>query len=158
MNDLNLTVGVLAALAIAAALALRRALLVVTVRGDSMAPALADGERVLAVRRPPGRAGAVVVVRGPAPPGGQRGLVVKRVLAIGGGTASVALDRLARGADPTRTGGRVEGGVATWEVPPGHVFVKGDGRSSADSASWGPVPLADVVGVVVRRVQLGADR
>ena len=61
-------------------------LTVATVRGHSMAPAFADGERVLAVRRRHYRPGDVIVFRAPgrsdprlAPP-----YRIKRVAAVGG--------------------------------------------------------------------------
>ena len=38
------------------------------------------------------------------------------------------------------------------DVPRGHVFVRGDAPSSADSATWGPVPRAEIAGVMVRRL------
>lgn len=46
-------------------------------------------------------------------------------------------------------GAVLAGGVV---VPDGHCWVMGDGENSADSRSWGPVPLADVIGVVIARL------
>ena len=127
-------------------------MLLVTVRGESMAPALHEGDRVLVVKRWPLRAGAIVAVRVPPAPGEEPWLWVKRAIALGGQIARVPRARLHPGADPARSGGRPDGADIVWDVPPGHVFVRGDAPASADSATWGPIPRAAVAGVVVRRL------
>lgn len=151
----------MAALGLGAALgallvAARRLLLRVTVDGASMAPALQPGDRVLAVRTPVARVrrGAVVVGRPPPPDGPPElrddgtgvlvepvavELFVKRVVGVAG-------DRVRPRARP---GG--PGGAAVVVVPRGHYYVEGDGAHSVDSAWWGPVPAADVLGVVLGR-------
>ena len=48
--------------------------------------------------------------------------------------------------------GREDGDDIVWDVPPGHVFVRGDAPSSADSATWGPVPRSAIEGVMVRHL------
>jgi len=108
--------------------AARRGLLVVRVVGDSMAPALPAGGRVLVRRGSWGvRRGSVVVGRPPRLPGA---IFVKRVTAVGGQ--------------------RVAGlpGV----VPRGHCWVQGDGAVSGDSRVWGPVRVGDLLGVMVARL------
>ena len=130
-------------------LMVRRNVRIIRVRGESMAPALHEGDRVLAIR--PGwwrrvRHGDIVV--GHVPGEDRNWLFVKRVHALGGEVARVPVDRLAEGAPVWR----LDGDHATWPVPPGHVFVKGDAHSTADSVSWGPIPLSELVGVVVRRL------
>jgi signal peptidase I len=124
----------------------------VTVRGESMAPALHEGDRVLALRHWPRRTGAIVVVRLPPAPGEPPWLWVKRLIARAGETARVPRARLHPGARPELSGGRLAGDDVLWDVPQGHVFVRGDAVSSADSASWGPIPESAVVGVVVKRI------
>jgi signal peptidase I len=132
---------------------LGRLLRIIRVQGDSMVPALHDGDRLLAVRPGPWRPlrrGVIVVGRVPAVAGGDgSALFIKRVLALPGEIARVPLDRLS--SDP-RSGATIDGTDATWPVPAGHVFVKGDAYSSADSASWGPIPRGELVGVVVARL------
>ncbi|MFB4317497.1 S26 family signal peptidase [Actinomadura sp. 21ATH] len=121
--------GVLAGLALATGgLALsRRLLLLVTVQGGSMRPALADGDRLLMVRLPGrfARPGDIVALRGP---GG--GLYVKRVTALAG--------------DPIPPQVTTAG---TESVPAGHVVVLGDSPHSLDSRQWGCVPRDRVIGV-----------
>lgn len=121
-----------------------------------MVPALRDGDRLLAVRPGPWRRlrrGAIVVGRVPAVAGGDgSALFIKRVLALPGETARVPLDRLAAGRDVEQFGATIDSPDATWPVPAGHVFVKGDALDSADSVSWGAVPRGQLVGVVVARL------
>jgi signal peptidase I len=119
-------------LSLAALMLARRRWLVVRVGGHSMNPTYADGDRVLVRRRPKEwRRGMVVVGR---PPGMPEALFVKRLAALEGERAAT------------------EAGHVT--VPPGHCWVLGDGARSGDSRHWGPVPLNDLVGVVVRRLSL----
>jgi signal peptidase I len=135
---------------------LGRLLRIIRVEGDSMVPGLYDGDRLLAVRPGPWRPlrrGRIVVGRVPAMAGGDgSALFIKRVLALPGETARVPLDRLAAGRDAVQFGATIDGTDATWPVPAGHVFVKGDALDSADSVSWGTVPRGELVGVVVGRL------
>ncbi|OZM82417.1 signal peptidase I [Pseudonocardia sp. MH-G8] len=135
-----------------------RLLRIIRVQGDSMVPALHDGDRLLAVRPGPWRPlrpGVIVVGRVPAVAGGDgSALFIKRVLALPGEIARVPLDRLSavQRSNDYRFGATIDGPDATWPVPAGHVFVKGDARDSADSVSWGAIPRGDLVGVVVARL------
>src|SRR5690349_490681 len=105
-------------------------MILVTVRGESMAPALREGDRVLVVKRWPLRRGAIVAVRIPPAPGEAPWLWVKRAIALGGQQARVPRARLHPDADPTVSGGRIDGDEVVWDVPEGHVFVRGDAASS----------------------------
>ncbi|WP_255218848.1 S26 family signal peptidase [Actinomadura formosensis] len=135
---------------------------VVTVSGDSMAPALHDGDRVLVKRLPCRhvRNGDVVVVESPTtvvqgelaephwstspPPGppdppGTRNWIIKRVSATAG-------DEM-----PSCDPGLAEKPA----VPPGHLFVLGDNpAASFDSRHFGPLPGSRMLGVVVRKLHL----
>jgi len=131
-------------LAAGGAFVARRRLIMTTVDGPSMAPALLSGDRVLVRRTRRPRRGQVALLRCPplpsgAPAGDQ--LLLKRVVAVGG-------DRIPPGwAEPDvhGLGGEV--------VPGGCAVVLGDNRpTSWDSRHYGFVPRERIVGVVVRQV------
>lgn len=122
--------------AVAAAAVLRRRLLVVTVRGISMAPTLNPGDRLLVRRGLPPRRGDVVVLR-LAHRSAPAGWSIKRVTAVAG-------DRVPAGVPDLPPGGR---------VPAGHLVVLGDNAAvSLDSRELGPVPVERLVGVARRRI------
>ena len=83
-----------AALAVVAGAALRPRRVVV--EGPSMEPTLATGDRLVAARGRAARVGDVVAVRRP---GGDRRLMVKRVVAVRGDKVVVAGDNPARSTD-----------------------------------------------------------
>jgi signal peptidase I len=141
----------LAALAslLAAASALRR-LVVVTVTGDSMMPALAPGDRVLVCRVRLGnlRRGQMVVAERPDANGawaklprgqvGSRRWLVKRVAALPG--------------DPWPVG-RSKADVARPLVPPHRFAILGDNEAwSVDSRTFGCIPGDRLLGIVVRKL------
>ncbi|MFI7688752.1 S26 family signal peptidase [Nonomuraea sp. NPDC049655] len=131
-----------AALLVVVAFVARRRLAVVTVRGESMVPALRPGDRLLVLRGKAVRRGQVVVLEpigpgmrwrdGPLPEVAAADWVVKRVAALPG--------------EPVPP--QCPGLPAT--VPPGKLVVLGDGEVSADSRLWGLVPADRVLGVVLR--------
>ncbi|MGI5176273.1 S26 family signal peptidase [Dactylosporangium sp. CA-152071] len=125
--------------------------LVVRVHGDSMEPALHDGDLVLARRRAgrTPRRGDIVVLRRPAaaapPPGAEvvhggptpatpSPWLVKRVAAVPGDPLPPDVPAAAPG-----------------PVPAGMVVVLGD-RPGLDSRLFGPAPLATVHATVVRTI------
>lgn len=94
----------------------------ITVRGESMAPAYHDGDQLLLVRsRRLVRIGAVIVF---VPPPGFSDVpwLVKRVAGL------------------------------VVAPPPGRLIVRGDAVVSLDSRQFGPVDRDAVIGVVVRRI------
>ncbi|RJL34380.1 S26 family signal peptidase [Bailinhaonella thermotolerans] len=151
---------VVAAVPAVAALAwLRARVVVATVHGMSMEPALSDGDLIL-VRRVPFsrvRRDDVVVVeqdvpraardeesRPPAP--GARAYVVKRVAALPGDTVPADFP----GAGPVRPGEI---------VPAGRLLLLADNPATrADSRGHGYYLAGDVTGVMVRRIAAGAAR
>jgi signal peptidase I len=155
MSLLSLVIAglVAAAMLILLLLVLRRCFVVVAVTGRSMAPALMPGDRLL-VRRGAThglRAGLIVVFSQPldecqvwdsdVPPPIQ--WTIKRVVALPGD----AVPALARPAI---------GDLAV--VPPGMLVVFGDNVGSIDSRTWGFLPVADVLGVAVRRLSPSGSR
>ena len=141
MTGLIWAIGLFAGLAFLL-VAARRLMLVVTVNGPSMEPALASGDRVLVIRGGQFvRVGRVVVLR---PVDSQRGerpyLQVKRVAAVSGDPVPESV-RGAVDADPGDL------------VPHGKLVVLGDAASSsADSRHWGFTTVDHVVGVMAARL------
>jgi signal peptidase I len=133
-----LAAGVLVAALGGLVLVLRSCFVAVRVEGDSMAPALSPGDRVLVrrTRLDRVRRGQVVVL---APPAEMRSVpgnppwMIKRAVALAG--------------DPIPAS-REEPGQ---RVPPGQVFVLGDNSArSFDSRKAGCFPASALLGVVVR--------
>jgi len=122
----------------------RTCLIVVTVQGQSMLPALREGDRVLALRHFRCswiRTGRIVLVN-PAGEGRKREreeqavpmLQIKRVVALEGESAASLA------------------GEAS-QIPPRHLFVCGDNRQhSIDSRIWGPLPLQSVTGLLLLKL------
>ncbi|MDF8263943.1 S26 family signal peptidase [Luteipulveratus flavus] len=151
MRRAAVTAGVVGGASVAALTCwLRTRLMVVSVTGRSMEPALTASDRVLVARRRPARLriGDVVVL---APSDDARRLdggdgspeartaswLVKRVAALPG-------DEL-----PTRVPGRGD----SVRVPAGHVVVLGDNESvSYDSRQMGPIGFHQLRGVVLRQL------
>lgn len=138
-----------AVLAVCRVAGLRRRFVIVTVRGPSMLPTLAPGQRVL-VRRCAGdtvAAGDVVVLRGqpstsPGAPPIRRPTgpewLIKRALAVPG-------DPVPRALVPALAG------VGHELVPAGSLVVLGDNAgASVDSRQYGYVDAERLVGTVVR--------
>lgn len=127
----------------------RRWLVIVTVRGRSMAPALRPGDRVLVLRRRRGavrRGGVVVVER----PGSDRGWGVPAPAGSGASGRHWWIKRVAAVAgDPVPAGVLADGSE---RVPRGHVVVLGEGTGSGDSRRFGFVPLDRVLGSVLLRL------
>jgi len=124
---------ILAALAIAAVVAVRRRWLVVTVRGSSMTPTLHDGQRLIARRGHDYRTGDIIVFR--VELADTPALRVKRVAAVGGDPV------------PMRLRAGVLAGVRH-AVPARHVVVAGDNPRSEDSRHVGFVSDDAIQGIV----------
>jgi len=116
----------------------------------------------LTPRWDPYKRGDIVVFTPPAGGGDEKTPFIKRVIGQSGDTVEVrddgivyindrALDESAylfreTSDDPTQpTTAPLD--QSTWTIPPGELFLMGDHRAnSADSRSFGPVPVAQVIG------------
>jgi signal peptidase I len=111
----------------------RRKLILITVRGDSMAPTYRNGQRLL-VRRGGYQAGQVVVFR-PSPSSGrvyEVDWLVKRAVAVAGDPVPADLSERA----------------AVAVVPAGRLLVRSDAQDGLDSRQLGLIDNHDVLGVV----------
>ncbi|GIE99572.1 S26 family signal peptidase [Paractinoplanes rishiriensis] len=123
--------------AVGLVVAARRRFLVIDVVGDSMAPAYRDGDRVLVRRTRRFRRGDVVIARHQEGGGYLTSWLVKRLVALPG--------------DPVPESVLPATGTADLFVPAGMTVLIGDHPGSADSRSWGFIPMTDLAGVVVQR-------
>jgi signal peptidase I len=127
------------------------------VRGDSMQPTYENGQVVLVRRRnwfsPPLQKNDVVLLRR------GRDVLIKRVHRLPGEEINdwflkqqiLLLGRVSQQADYyEQEPGRTPEEGTRFFVPENYIFVLGDNqRASEDSRQFGPVPLRDVLGVVV---------
>jgi signal peptidase I len=142
-------IGLVGLTALAAALAAaRRRFVVIEVVGDSMAPTYRAGERLLVRHTRRFRVGDVVLAHHQE--GGRRDAgkeplatawLVKRLAALPGHPVPPSVVRAVGGDHGP--------------VPAGAAVLLGEDPASADSRSWGFVPLDDIVGVVVTRLATG---
>jgi signal peptidase I len=122
---------------------------------DSMTPTISPGDHLLLDKRAAAGpvVGDVVVVSDPL----GDGLIVKRVVAVGGDTIGFEDGILVRNGrpvdEPYTTDFRDGVYYGPFVVPPGQLYLLGDNRfDSEDSRNFGPVPAGSVVGNVVGRL------
>ena len=134
------------------------------VRGDSMAPALRDGDLVQTLPRPwlrhGLRRGAVVVARFPGVAGPET-VAVKRIVALPGEYVLMAADGAILVNDvplpePYLPGGAPASGehFPAWLCDDDEYFLLGDNRAlreSADSRRYGPAPAGSIIGLALFR-------
>lgn len=130
----------LCSIALLALAGVRTCLIVVTIQGQSMLPALNEGDRVLALRhfmRSWIRTGRIVLVNPSGEGWGEQArpvLQIKRVVALEGERAASLAGEAC-------------------QIPPCHLFVCGDNRQhSIDSRIWGPLPLQSVIGLLLLKL------
>ncbi len=141
---------------------IRFGLLVVTVEGQSMYPALQHGDRVLALRMLPRRLlrkGQIVVISPWLESNYSRKLspgtetFIKRVVGVGGETLVTSIADLQERFHSGHLPAHDSQGLRTWHIPPHHIFVCSDNLPGGyDSLTWGPVPQHTVLGVVIMRL------
>jgi signal peptidase I len=125
----------------------------IRVEGSSMEPTLHDAELVvvnrLAYRWGEPQRGDIVVFRFPLEPDRR---FIKRIIGLPGEyvvirDGQVMVDGVPLSEPYIAAAPRYSG---EWEIQPGQVFVLGDNRNnSSDSQTWGPLPLAQVIGKAV---------
>jgi signal peptidase I len=142
----------------------RICLSVTTVCGHSMHPTLAPGDRLLVLHHWPGKwlcKGLIVVghldkvlpslvLESFNPP--EMSKFIKRVIGLPGDTVVIHISELHEMMRPSLQPRCDSEGNLVWHIPPGHCFVRGDGPISGDSATWGPVPLDAITGVVLAKL------
>lgn len=138
-------------------LLIRTLLVVITVQGQSMSPTLETGDRVLALRPIRSRwiqKGQIVLFRQSLLDGVPDALPlslslhIKRVVALAGEEYLSSSPPLGYNEHVTQ-----EEQTFIWHIPKDHIFVCGDNREqSVDSRSWGPLPLQNVRGIVVKKL------
>jgi len=136
---------------------IRLYLLVVTIDGQSMAPALESGDRVLVLRIHSSawiQKGCIVLIDAASTEESIPKLVrfpttkpvIKRVVALGG-------ERFIISSTPQEDGERRPLERRVWDIPQGHIFVCGDNyKQSVDSRLWGPLPYHRVLGVMLMKL------
>jgi signal peptidase I len=157
MSALALIAGCVLGIPAAGVFLLRTQVAVVRVRGTSMLPGLRPGDRVLVRHgRPSGRArrlrvGMVIVARSPVAARAPRGAwpvaprlgwdrwIIKRVAALPGDAVPDAMREA--------TGRAVA-------VPERKLLVTADNPSGADSRQWGFIHVGDVLGPVVKKLDV----
>jgi signal peptidase I len=125
----------------------------IRVEGSSMEPTLHDAELVvvnrLAYRWGGPQRGDIVVFRFPLEPDRR---FIKRIIGLPGEyvvirDGQVIVDGVPLTEPYIAAAPRYSG---EWDIQPGQVFVLGDNRNnSSDSQTWGPLPLAQVIGKAV---------
>ena len=130
----------------------------VRVPSDSMTPTIAAGDHLLLDKRHPADVAVGDVVVAHDPQGGDAGgLIVKRVIAVGGDSIGFEDGVLVRNGRPVTepyTADFLDGVYYGPDVvPPGTLYLLGDNRlDSVDSRHFGPVPVSAVVGRVDARL------
>jgi len=146
---------------------------IVKVDGESMAPALKNGERILAYTalfRRQFSVGRIVTLRhfqASIPPfelqqkhrnwlttakshSVASEIYVKRIVGLPFDTVQISqyvVDEF--NLPKIDSSSRLMDGHYVWTVPQDHVFVRGDGKVSVDSITWGPIPISSLCQIVL---------
>ncbi len=137
---------------------IRSCLILVTVKHNSMAPSLIEGDRVLVVKHWPRyllKIGQIVLIKPPMRVDSQNYVpYIKRILGLPNSTVIIKIEEI----DEYKRKLYIEDfdseGRRNWVIPNGFVFVRGDSIYSTDSRDWGPIPLNRIVGLVIFKFPL----
>ncbi len=133
----------------------RLACKVVVVRGESMMPTLVEGDYLLVFDWWPKdllRKGQLVVSKS------LQAVIkdshVKRIVATASETVALPLSAIPKANIPQKLSKHYdEQEMRIWQIPPRHVFVRGDNRAhSVDSVMHGPLPFEKIDGVVFMKL------
>jgi signal peptidase I len=134
----------------------RQFLMIATVEQNSMAPTICDGERLLIFHPWPAqwlRSRQIVLIDPPENGDTHSFLVskpnVKRVIGLPGETVTVTLSDLDERKQEFNRPLYDADGKRVWYIPSEYFFVRGDSRYSMDSRDWGPIPLSNLIGIVL---------
>jgi len=136
---------------------------IIIVQGNSMAPTLRDGERLIARSPLSKRAfkrGTIVTIarcEPQAPPShlvnrhsnwyvssnaNHHSFYIKRIIGVGSDTVSIQVHSLQQfGYSEIHASGYLKNDRYEWLIPEGSVFVRRDGTCGVDSVTWGPIPI-----------------
>jgi signal peptidase I len=135
-------------------------LYIVTIRGWSMYPTLAPGDRVLVLRHWPARwlkKGQILIGFPPSvftnkvKDALERSFIIKRVIGLPGDTLVTFLSDLPESERASRLDQHSDDGKRVWHIPQQNVFVKGDSPGT-DSLTWGAIPFSHVAGIVLLKL------
>ncbi len=156
--------GALAVVLLGILLLLWTQVLIIQIKGSSMTPSLAPGDRVLVLRCWPRhwlRRGQIVLVwpwlSAAAGPRAWNMLqiepFIKRIVGVPPDVLVTTLNEIDDYHQAQEQAAHDASGRRRWVVPPGHVFVRGDAHPGGfDSLVWGPIPAHTVLGVVLFRL------
>lgn len=139
----------------------RTMLVTITITNHSMHPTLRDGDRVLAIRFWPSkwlRKGHIVVIWPWPSPDQKSSLLdinpyIKRIVGLSGDTLVTSVTELDHIHLPYEIAAHDDKGERVWNIPPEHIFVRGDNPIGGfDSLSWGPIHHSSVLAVVIMKL------
>ena len=139
---------------------------IISVRGISMFPTLEDSEQVLAwtpFHHSLFRRNMIVTVQHVNVQMTERlleigrnnfptewsELLIKRLIGLPGDTVRIPKHKVK--SDYMDNHAIQTDSAFIWHVPAGHVFVRGDGRTSVDSTTWGCIPINELQQIVMCR-------
>jgi signal peptidase I len=141
------------AIFLAALLILRKALFIAVVLGDSMAPALASGDKLLVLSLFPQsllRKGQIVVLDYQY----ADNPLVKRIIGLPGDKVSVPLTELPSNVYIESEYLEKTTSHYIWSIPPESYFVKGD-AGGTDSTRFGPTSFSSLRGIALIKLTSG---
>ena len=137
---------------------------VIRVMGNSMQPALSDGDFVLVSRYWPAtliRIGQIAIWKLPShipvlddhfseleSSTTHSAFLIKRIVGLPGDKVITHISEIQENMRDAMIGDHNKNGYRIWTIPPGHYFIKSD-HSGIDSALLGPLSRKDFVGVVL---------